>query len=427
VRLPALCPGNLGRSKTWFEGDALTGRKLAWVLAVLEVAAVVTVLLLKRFDGLDLEVYLGGAKALAEHGSPYDAWVPTTHQILLPFTYTPFAAAVFLPGTLLPFAVTMKLLSIASIVATGVVAYLYVATLNGSLTDPANVRGRAVAALVAIGAQLAGALLEPVRSTLGFGQINALLMVLVVLDVLLPGERKRTKGLLIGVAAAIKLTPAVFVVYFLVRRDFRAAARVVAGFVAAGALLWLIRPSASFTYWTKLVFDAGRIGGVDYVGNQSLHGLTTRAGLPEIVWVLAALAVMAVVAVVIVRAEPVLALTACALGGLLVSPISWTHHWTWCVPVLVLAGWYAWRFDRAIRWAAAAVVVAGLALFIAGPMWFSPRPAPSAGWWLATESYELFGLLLLALAAFAAPRLSTKKGTSTAEAAKVPSKEPQVS
>ncbi|WP_410669716.1 glycosyltransferase 87 family protein [Amycolatopsis sp. cmx-4-68] len=405
-----------------------SGRKLAWALAVLEVAAVVLVLVLKRFDGLDLEVYLGGAKALAEQGSPYDAWVPTTHRILLPFTYTPFAAAVFLPGTLLPFAVTMKLVSIASIVATGVVAYLYVATLNGSLTDASKVRGRAVAALVAIGAQLAGALLEPVRSTLGFGQINALLMVLVVLDVLLPGDRKRTKGLLIGVAAAIKLTPAVFVVYFLFRRDFKSAARVVAGFVAAGALLWLVRPSASFTYWTKLVFDAGRIGGVDYVGNQSLHGLTVRAGLPEFGWVAAALAVLALVAVIIVRAaEPVLGLTACALGGLLVSPISWTHHWTWCVPILVLAGWYAWRFGRAVRWAAAAVVVAGLALFIAGPMWFAPRPAPSVGWWLATESYELFGLLLLVLAAFGARRLTTKKGTSTAEAAKVPSKEPQVS
>ncbi|MGW5746997.1 glycosyltransferase 87 family protein [Amycolatopsis sp. NPDC003861] len=410
----------------------LTGRKLAGALVVLEIAAVVLVLVLKRFDGLDLEVYLGGAKALAEQGSPYDAWVPTTHQILLPFTYTPFAAAAFWPGTLLPFAVTMKLVSIASILATGVVAYLYVATLNGSLTDATKVRGRVVAALVAIGAQLAGALLEPVRSTLGFGQINALLMVLVVLDVLLPGERKRTKGLLIGVAAAIKLTPAVFVVYFLFRRDFRSAARVVGGFVVAGALLWLIRPSASFTYWTKLVFDAGRIGGVDYVGNQSLKGLVTRIGLPEtagnVVWLLAAVAVMAVVAVIIVRAaEPVLGLTACAVGGLLVSPISWTHHWTWCVPVLVLAGWYAWRFDRAIRWVAAAVVVAGLTLFIVGPMWFAPRPAPSAGWWLATESYELYGFALLALAAFGARRLATKKGTPTAEAAEVPSKEPQVS
>ncbi|GAB3135217.1 glycosyltransferase 87 family protein [Amycolatopsis stemonae] len=414
----------------------MSGRKIWAGLAVLEVAAVVLVLVLKRFDGLDLEVYLGGAKALAEQGSPYDAWVPTTHRILLPFTYTPFAAAAFWPGTLLPFAVTMKLVSIASIVATGVVAYLYVATLNGSLTDATKGNGRVVAALVAIGAQLAGALLEPVRSTLGFGQINALLMVLVVLDVLLPGERKRTKGLLIGVAAAIKLTPAVFVVYFLFRRDFKSALRVVAGFVAAGALLWVIRPSASWTYWTKLVFDAGRIGGGDYVGNQSLRGLIARTGLSDaagnVVWVLAALAVMAVVAVVIVRAaEPVLALTACALGGLLVSPVSWTHHWTWCVPILVLAGYYgvrARRTDRVVGWWSGAVVVAGLTLFIVGPMWFAPRPAPSALWWLATESYELFGVLLLVVAAFAAPRLRVKKGTFLAgTTVKVPSKEPQVS
>jgi len=399
----------------------LSGRRLAWALALLEVAAVVLVLILKRFDGLDLEVYLGGAKALVDQGTPYDAWVPTTHQILLPFTYTPFAASAFLPGTLLPFAATMKLVSIASIVATGVVAYLYVATLNGSLTDRTAVRGRAIAALVAIGAQLAGALLEPVRSTLGFGQINALLMVMVVLDVLLPG-RARTKGLLIGVAAAIKLTPAVFIVYFLVRRDFRSAARVVVGFLVAGALAWVFRPGASLKYWTEIVFDAGRIGGRDYVGNQSLRGLVARIGLPEttenIVWLLCAAAVLALAAVVIARAgEPVLALTACAVGGLLVSPVSWTHHWTWCVPILVLAGYYAvvaWRRDRVLSWWSGGLVVAGLTLFIIGPMWFAPRPASSVAWWLATESYELYGLVLLILAAFAARRLKAVNGTFTA-------------
>ena len=221
-------------------------------------------------------------------------------------------------------------------------------------------------------------------------------------------------------AAAIKLTPAVFVVYFLFRRDFKSAARVVVGFVAAGALLWLVRPSASFTYWTKLVFDAGRIGGVDYVGNQSLRGLVTRIGLPEtagnIVWLLAALAVMALVAVVIVRAgEPVLALTACALGGLLVSPISWTHHWTWCVPILVLAGYYgvrAWRSDRVVTWWSGAVVAAGPDALHLGSDVVRPAPGVVVGWWLATESYELFGLALLLLAAFAARRLKAVNGTS---------------
>ncbi|MEC3981167.1 glycosyltransferase 87 family protein [Amycolatopsis sp. H20-H5] len=378
----------------------------------LEVAAVGLVLWLKRFDGLDLEVYLGGAKALVESGTPYDAWVPTTHTISLPFTYTPFAAAVFLPGTVLPFAVTMRLISILSIVGTGVVAYLFAAGLNGALTDRANRRGHVTAGLVAIAAQLAGALLEPVRSTLGFGQINALLMVMVVLDVLLPG-RARTKGLLIGLAAAIKLTPAVFILYFLFRKDYRSAARVAAGFVAAGAVMWLAAPVASAKYWTELVFDAGRIGGSDYVGNQSIRGVVARLGLggaEDVVWLLAALAVIALTVFVLVRVrQPVLALTACAIGGLLVSPVSWTHHWTWCVPILVAAGYLAaisWRVDRLVAWWSLGGAVVGVALFIIGPMWFAPRPAGSVGWWLATESYVLYGLALLALGGVAARRIA---------------------
>ena len=219
-------------------------RRLGWLFAGLELVALVTVLLLKRFDGLDLEVYLGGARALVEHGTPYDTGVHTTHGILLPFTYTPFAAAAFLPGTLLPFAVTMRLFSIASILSIGVVAYLYVAQLNGALSDRTNVRGHVVAASVAVGSQLTGAVLEPVRSTLGFGQINALLMVAVVADALLPGRRP-TKGLLIGLAAAVKLLPAVFVLFFLFRKDFKSARRVALGFVAATAAMWVAAPGAS--------------------------------------------------------------------------------------------------------------------------------------------------------------------------------------
>ncbi len=391
----------------------LSGRKLAWVLLALEVVAVVLVLILKRFDGLDLEVYVGGARALVETGNPYVDWIPTSHEIKLPFTYTPFAAGVFLPFTILPFAVTMKLVSIASIVATGVVAYLYVATLNGSLSNKADMRGRAIAALVAIGAQLAGALLEPVRSTLGFGQINALLMVMVALDALLPG-RARTKGLLIGVAAAIKLTPAVFILFFLFRKDFRSSARIVIGFVGAGVLMWLTAPSASTKFWTNILFDTGRIGGRDYVGNQSLRGLIARLGLgsmEDVVWLLAALLVVALTAYVIVRVnEPVLALTACAIGGLLVSPVTWTHHWTWCVPILVLLGYLgvrAWRDDRMVAWGSLAAAVVAVVLFIVGPMWFAPRPAGSLLWWLATESFVLYGLLLLSLGALASRRLAS--------------------
>jgi alpha-1,2-mannosyltransferase len=393
-------------------------RRLGWLFAGLELVALVTVLVLKRFDGLDLEVYLGGARALVEQGTPYDAGIPTTHNILLPFTYTPFAAAVFLPGTWFSFAVTMRLLSIASVLAIGVVAYVYVAHLNGALQDRTNVRGHAIAIAVAIGAQLAGALLEPVRSTLGFGQINALLMVAVVVDALLPG-RRRTKGVLIGLAAAVKLLPAVFVLFFVFRRDFTSAGRVVLGFVAATAVMWLAAPRASAKYWTELVFDTGRIGGRDYVGNQSLRGMIARMGFTasteNLVWIVAVLAVLALTAFAMARSvEPVLALTACALCVLLVSPVSWTHHWTWCVPILVLLGYLCvrdWRVDRGFSYWAGGLAVLSAALFVISPMWNAARPANTVFDWLKTESYELLGLVLLvAITVFAGrvPRDTTE-------------------
>jgi alpha-1,2-mannosyltransferase len=384
-------------------------RRLGWMFAGLEVVTLVTVLLLKRFDGLDLEVYLGGARALVDRGSPYDVGVQTTHGILLPFTYTPFAAALFLPGTVFSFAVAMRLISIASLLAIGAVAYLYVAHLNGALRDRTDVKGHTVAVAVAIGAQLAGAVLEPVRSTLGFGQINALLMVAVVADALLPG-RGRTKGLLIGLAAAVKLLPAVFVLFFLFRKDFKSAARVVGGFVAASAVMWLVAPRASTAYWTELVFQTDRIGGRDYVGNQSLRGLIARLDMAEstqtLVWLFAALLVLALTAFVIARSpEPTLALTACSLCMLLVSPVSWTHHWVWCVPILVLLGYLCVRHrrdDRRLSYWLGGLTAASTALFVIGSMWTTPRPANSLVTWLETESYELLGIvLLIALGVFA--------------------------
>ncbi|GAB3718077.1 glycosyltransferase 87 family protein [Amycolatopsis oliviviridis] len=372
----------------------LSGRKLAGALIALEVVVVGVLFTMKVFDGQDLEVYVGGSRLLLGSGDLYGTWVQT-HGGWLPFTYTPFAAAVFVPGTLLSTAVATRLVGLASIIAGGIVVYLFVATLNGSLADRADVRGRAIAVLAAIGAQAAGGIMEPVRSTLGFGQINTLLMLMVVADALLPG-RARTKGLLIGVAAAIKLTPAFFILFFLFRKDFRSAARVVAGFLGAGLLMFLAAPGASAKFWTNVLFDTSRIGDRGYVGNQSLRGMLARFGFgsaEEIVWMLAAVVVVALTAFVIVRvAEPVFALTACAVGGLLVSPVTWTHHWIWCVPILVLLVWL-WSV------VSSALAVVTAALFVVAPMWLAPRPAGSFGWWLATESFVLYGLLLLVLAA----------------------------
>src|SRR5262249_8401015 len=115
--------------------------------------------------------------------------------------------------------------------------------------------------------------LEPVLSTFDFGQVNLALTALVVMDCL---AVRRFRGVLVGLAAAIKLAPAVFVVYFLVKRDGRGWAASAASFVGFAMLGFLLAPNDSRKYWFGVVLDPSRIGGLAYMDNQSIRGVLHR-------------------------------------------------------------------------------------------------------------------------------------------------------
>ncbi|WP_215545417.1 glycosyltransferase 87 family protein [Amycolatopsis sp. CA-230715] len=382
------------------------------VFLVLEIAVLGAVLLLRGFPGMDLEVYLGGARALAADGDPYLGKVLTSQGVHLPFTYTPFAAAVFLLGTLTPLKLTLIAMNVASIIGLGIVVYL---------VQVADGRRRRTAAAVALVAQLGAALIEPVLATLNYGQGNVFLMLAVVADVLVPW-RRWPRGVLVGLAAAVKLTPLVFCLFFLLRKDFRSLARTLGTFAGAGAVMWLVAPEASAKYWLHLMSDTTRMGDLWFVSNQSLRGLLARAGMglttsTTLVW--AALAVCALVLATgaitaALRAGRLpLALVSCAQLGLLVSPVSWTHHWVWCAPAVVLLAWSArtrWTTDPFAARVLAAVSALATILFLTGLPWLKPFPAGSVFSWLGAESYVLFGTLLLATVWWASARESAAKG-----------------
>ena len=124
----------------------------------------------------------------------------------------------------------------------------------------------------------AALLLEPVRNTLAYGQINIVLMALVALDCLTEAPRW-PRGALIGLAAAVKLTPAAFVLFFLLRRDYRAAAAAGVSFAAATAAGFVLAGHDSVRYWTAAVFQTGRIGNPATPANQCLQAVLARAGL----------------------------------------------------------------------------------------------------------------------------------------------------
>ncbi|MFJ3670814.1 glycosyltransferase 87 family protein [Streptomyces sp. NPDC090106] len=307
------------------------------LLLVLALAAAVTVFtatvpLLRDF--FDLRVYYGTVDTWLHHdGRIYDYRVPgTTYG----FTYPPFAALVMLPMALLPLPAAIAVSLLLNVAALALIARV--------------LAGRPLRDLGWYGCALAGcglALFEPLRDTFSFGQVNLLLLALVLMDAwLIRTGRGRLAGWGIGLAAAIKLTPALFIALLLITGRRRAAAVATAVAAAATGLAAWAAPGASHFYWTRAMWDTTRVGRLDYVSNQSLQGVLARLGVTDrIAWAVLVLLVMAVWAVRARRAAARGNWTAAfALTGLtacLVSPVTWVHHLVWLLPafaVLVRAG-----------------------------------------------------------------------------------------
>lgn len=290
-------------------------------------------------DWFDLGVYYGTVEHWRDSGSIYDYLVPGTHY---GFTYPPFAAVCMLPMTLVAWPGAVAL-SVLGNIAAGLVVLYWCA---GALVRRQGWSGWYTFAV----AFCLFALLEPVRDTFSFGQVNLLLLALVLTDAwLLSTGRARYAGLGIGLAAAIKLTPAVFIGYLLITRRWRAAATAT-GVAAAATLLALwIAPDASRVYWTEAMWNTDRVGSLAYVSNQSWQGVLARLSAPDdpsrAVWAIGVVVILAVWARRSTRAAAAgNELAGFALTGLtacLISPVTWVHHLVWVFPalaVLVTAG-----------------------------------------------------------------------------------------
>jgi alpha-1,2-mannosyltransferase len=333
---------------TTTRASAPTARgRLATAAAGLAVVAALVVLYSAYIPLMnDFEVYFYGGSRVLETGEAgvNELYAPRDG---LPFTYPPFAALLFAVlaslgqsvGSLV--FITTALLGAAVVSAWLARHYFGLGRWRDAFADW---RFRAVA----LAGTAAILLLGPWRDTFDFGQINIILMGLVLADFALygksrAGELRWPAGLLIGIAAGIKLTPLAFGLYFLVRRDFKALGWMAAGFFGSIAAAWALLPAASVTFWTKILPDTGRIGGPGYVDNLSVKGLLLHLGMPDsgltsMVWLALSLALAAVAALVIKWAveadENFVAVSATAVLMLLISPVSWSHHWVWMAVAL---------------------------------------------------------------------------------------------
>ncbi|MCP2326914.1 alpha-1,2-mannosyltransferase [Hamadaea flava] len=378
-------------------------RRLAIVAVTWVVAAVAFWWLFRGQHFFDLKIYISAEKWWLDGHELYDFAQPDDLQGRLYFTYPPFAALIMAPLGLLPQGLGIGLLTAGTIAAVVVTTWWVTGGLAHRLAIPHWYAFGLATPLVFV--------IEPIRTTLSFGQINMYLVALILLDllVLLP-RGSRFTGVGIGLAAAIKLTPALFIIYLLVTRRIKEA------FVAAGTaigvtlLAALIAPTATRDFWFGALWDTSRVGRTDYTANQSLNGLLSRLAAPDrpdqALW--AGLAVAVAVyglwrASIAARGGD--EITGLALTGLtagLISPITWVHHMYWFVPAIValVGAAYAARGNRR-GWllpaavAAYAICVIGVDTFVDWGV--EQRPTPGVREFLLRNAFVLLSLALVLL------------------------------
>lgn len=359
------------------------------VIALIGVAAAVGAL---HGGFTDLLVYQHGGRIVLD-GLPPESRDAVTG---LRFTYPPFAAVLMTPLAPLPSWLAAGLWTAASMAAlAGVVALV-----RRSLGQPAP---DWLVALLTLGAVA----LEPIWQNLVFGQVNTLIMLAVLVDLLRPSHR--WSGVLIGMASGVKLTPLVFVALLVLVGRRTAAGRAILAFAGTVAVGFLVNAGWSASYWGHGLIDAGRIGPPALAHNQSVYGALTRllGARPSILlWL--AIAVPLAVAVLAVgvrwwrRGDELLGTCLAALSMLLASPVSWSHHWVWCVPIALVL----WERGRlaAVVWTM---------VFVARPIIWPGYGAGREYAWTPADHVvgNAYLLAAVALAVWAAVRLRQRRGT----------------
>lgn len=344
---------------------------------------------------LDFAVYMMGAHHLAD-GRLYLTALPAPPHLL--FTYPPFAALAFAVLAWIPFQWSELLWQLVSVGALFAILVLSVRAVRPGLPR----RELLVWSLVLMAPAYR---FEPVLLTIAYGQVNLVLCALVLADLTrTPRLAGRTlpRGLLVGVAAAVKLVPIVFVLYLVLTRQVKAAWVSLSTFLACSLIALAIDPSVSWSYWTRYADDAKRIGAVYYISNQSLRGVADRlahhAVSTSLVTVASAVVLVGGLALAwwAWRASSnILGVLVCATTGIVVSPISWAHHLVWAVPVVL---WLAFAPDRPVGgwvWA-----VAATAFFWVAPIWKVPNGGNrelAENWWQQLLGNSFFAAMVLFL------------------------------
>ena len=359
----------------------------------------------------DFKVYYVAGQSVLGGTDIYGLDSTTSLSTTLRFTYPPFYALIMVLFALLAPGVAACIFLTLNVIALAATAYLVARELPALAQRTLWWSSRELTALILA----MSVMTAPVLTGFDDGQIGLILLLLIVADFL--WLRKR-RGVLVGLATGIKVTPALFIVMFAAARKWGEFLCATAIFAATVVIGWLLLPTASREYWTSLLFDSNRVGDVSQPENTSLLGVLLRLA-PEharVVWVIAAICIVIFSLYHAARWYPLyppMSMLLAAFAGLLISPISWGHHWVWLVVAIPMLIAVSIRIARwpAIFTALAAVFLFVVTLFIAG------------GNDLRAASYSIAGIAVLLVIA-AARRFYPVTSSSIAPSGATSTEEP---
>lgn len=304
---------------------------------------------------LDLRVYRDAVTAWRGGEELYELKVT---EVELPFMYPPIAAILFQPLAALPLSITQWVWLGSSVIAFYIVVFLSFRFMTPRV--PLHTRG--------IVASVGLFIFMPVWQNSLFGQINILLMLLICLDWL---ALKRARGTLIGVAASIKVAPGMFLLLYVIHRRWKEVIYGLVTFITIALVTLVLARKETLDFFLRIMWDPNKSGPPGYVTNQSLRGVLTRLGVESTgIWIIVAMLALALGCYALYRVRfthPTLQLLVVAITGLLVSPISWGHHWVW-VAIVPAAALYLWRSRAWVPLFGALLLLLALSTWIFGDL-----------------------------------------------------------
>lgn len=160
--------------------------------------------LIAHFPLNDFSVYLDGTRATLAGKNPYDLWFFDRYN------YAPAATILFVPFTWVSQNAAEFIITTISLLSAWITLTIILASMEVKLAWQTKVL-------------LYGLILKifPVKLTLALGQINLVILALVIASFYFQYKKPYLAGSLLSIASAIKLTPVPLILYFIIKKNTR--------------------------------------------------------------------------------------------------------------------------------------------------------------------------------------------------------------